>query len=148
MVMKKRLIVLNTFKSSSAKDSIDIAFKFSKNIKRNDLILLMGEIGSGKTTFLNGIAKGIGVKKRIISSSFSLIQTYSGKKLSLIHFDFYRINGKFDINEFIEYFNNNNNVVAVEWPYDIERYIGFKPYIVNIKMVGGNNRIIEIKKYE
>lgn len=147
MAMKKRSVVLNTFKSSSAKESIDIAFRFSKNIKENDLVLLIGEIGSGKTTFLNGIARGIGVKKRVISSSFSLLQIYRGKKLSLVHFDFYRINGKFDMNEFIEYFDNDS-VIAIEWPYDIKRYIPFKPYIVNIKMAGGNDRIIEIKKYE
>lgn len=142
-----RLKILNILKTKSPEETKKKAFDFSLNLKPSDMLLLSGEIGAGKTTFLNGVLKGLGSDKTVISSSFSLMSVYKAERLNLIHFDFYRINGKFDFEELIEYMTDNN-IVAIEWPYDIKKYFMFKPYSIEIKMIRNDEREIKIKKYE
>ncbi len=142
-----RLKTLNTFKTNSCDETKKIAFEFAKSIKPLDMILLVGDIGSGKTTFLKGVLNSFGSKKNVISSSFSLMSFYKAKKMNLVHFDFYRIDGNVDYYEIIEYLRGKN-VIAIEWPYDITNYFIFKPYIISIDIVSENKRRIKIKKYE
>ena len=139
--------LLSIFNSGSTSDTLGFAEDFSKRLKAGDLILLVGEIGSGKTTFLNGVLKGLGSKRRILSSSFVLMSVYKAKRFNLIHFDFYRIKGRYDFLEIVEYLSGNN-VVAIEWPYNIEPYIRFHPYVVRIYFIDENSRKIEVVKYE
>ena len=141
-----KLKILNTFKTSSPTESISVAFDFAKNLKKSDVILLNGEIGSGKTTFLNGILRYFGSDETVVSSSFKILSVYKAKKFNLIHFDLYRLNGNIDYSMFMEYLYQE--VVAVEWPYDNRFYIRFKPYTVDISFWGKNSRIIKIGKYE
>ncbi|MGC8866649.1 MAG: tRNA (adenosine(37)-N6)-threonylcarbamoyltransferase complex ATPase subunit type 1 TsaE [Elusimicrobiales bacterium] len=144
--MKVKRKPLSTFESKSAKDSINFAFELSKNFKKGDLILLVGDIGSGKTTFLNGVLKYLGSNKTVTSSSFVLVSIYQAKKANLIHCDFYRINGRYFFDEIVEYLNDG--IVAVEWPYDIKKYLCFKPFLIKISIEGINARKIEVFKYE
>lgn len=129
--MKVKLIHLNTFEVKTEKEMILLGYRFSKKLKPDDIIILEGPIGAGKTTFIKGVAKGLGCKEMVISSSFNLMREYKGKNVNLLHYDFYRINGNYDINEIVENINGNN-IIAIEWPYKIENYIEFKPYIVRI----------------
>lgn len=145
--MIKRLDLLSTFESNSAGETIDFAYNFSKRFKKGDLILLSGDIGVGKTTFLNGVLRYLGSKKKVISSSFVLVTIYYAKKLNLVHCDFYRIDGNYDISEIMEYLSGNN-IVAIEWPYDIKKYVRFKPYLVKIKVLNLNKRLVEVYKYD
>lgn len=142
-----KLKILSTFKTKNSEDTIKKAFEFSEKLVGGEMILLSGEIGSGKTTFLNGVLKALGSRKKVISSSFSLMSFYKARKFNLIHFDFYRIEGRFSIMEVIEYLSQDN-IVAIEWPYDIKKYSLFKPYLIDIKMLKGDNRFVKISKYE
>ncbi|MCX7905629.1 MAG: tRNA (adenosine(37)-N6)-threonylcarbamoyltransferase complex ATPase subunit type 1 TsaE [Elusimicrobiales bacterium] len=148
--MKKKILRhLNTFRSLSKDDTLNFASNFSKTLNKGDLVLLEGEIGVGKTTFVNGIIKGLGSNELVISSSFVLISTYKTSKFNLVHCDFYRVCGIYDFNEIIEYLDGNN-VVMIEWPYKIEKYISFSPYVVRIYFNNLNisARKIEVLKYE
>ena len=145
--MIKGLKVLSTFETKSEDESIKLAYRFAKCLKGGDLLLLVGDIGAGKTTFLNGILKYLGSKKRVISSSFVLVSFYKAKRFNLVHCDLYRVNGRYEISEIIEYLDKDN-IVAIEWPYDIKRYLPFKPYIVRIGFLGMNHRLIEVFKYD
>ncbi|WP_426461212.1 tRNA (adenosine(37)-N6)-threonylcarbamoyltransferase complex ATPase subunit type 1 TsaE [Mycoplasma hafezii] len=76
-------------------------------IKENQFILLEGDLGAGKTTFVKLLAKQLGIKERITSPSFSYMKTYDG----LVHIDLYNYKG--DLDEFEDYFEDN--IVAIEW---------------------------------
>lgn len=76
-------------------------------------------MGAGKTTFVQGLAKGLGIKSRIISPTFILLRQYKEKKLTFYHIDLYRLEGDIareleglGIGEFV---NDPGNVLAVEW---------------------------------
>lgn len=146
MDMKIKPKLLNTFESSCEKETINFAYQIAKNFKKGDLILLLGDIGSGKTTFLKGVLKYLGCKKTLTSSSFVLISVYDAKRTKLIHCDFYRIDGKYSFDEIIEYLGDG--IVAIEWPGKIEKYVRFNPFVVKISIKEFNKREIEVFKYE
>src|SRR3989339_888579 len=82
------------FISNSPAETIKIGACLARQLKDGDFIALIGILGAGKTYFTKGIARGLGVAKaeRITSPSFVLGNLYKGRKLSLFHFDAYRLN--------------------------------------------------------
>ncbi|MEF3279865.1 MAG: tRNA (adenosine(37)-N6)-threonylcarbamoyltransferase complex ATPase subunit type 1 TsaE [Elusimicrobiota bacterium] len=144
--MSAKLKTLNIFSSYSAIETEKYARKFAGLLKPGDLILLEGEIGSGKTTFLNAVFKELGSNENVISSSFSLVYEYKGRDYKLVHFDLYRTGGRFNYDEFIEYFGEEN-IIAIEWPYNVKKYLKFFPYLITIKLLKGDAREIKILKY-
>ena len=90
--------------------------EFSKEIKLGDIILLYGDIGSGKTTFVKGILKGFKFSSNVTSPTFSLINEYDANE-KIIHIDCYREkNLKRWINLGIEDYFNDSNIIIIEWP--------------------------------
>ncbi|WP_435130076.1 tRNA (adenosine(37)-N6)-threonylcarbamoyltransferase complex ATPase subunit type 1 TsaE [Mycoplasma sp. 6243] len=77
-------------------------------IKLKKYLLLSGELGAGKTTFVQVLGKLLGIKENITSPSFNYMKVYNG----LVHIDLYTYKG--DIDEFEDYFDDN--IVAIEWP--------------------------------
>ena len=90
--------------------------EFSKEIKLGDVILLYGDIGSGKTTFVKGILKGFKFSGNVTSPTFSLINEYDANE-KIIHIDCYREkNLKRWISLGIEDYFNDSNIIIIEWP--------------------------------
>ncbi len=113
-------------KSDSPEETIQIGKKIAENLKKNDIICLFGEFGSGKTVLTQGIATGLGIKRDlVISPSFVIIRKYTGRQLSLNHFDLYRLQSTDDILTlgYEEYFYDEA-VTVVEWA---ERMKGLLP---------------------
>ncbi len=80
------------------------------------VIILRGELGAGKTTLVQGMAEGLGITERVTSPSFSLIHSYHGRLLTLVHCDFYRLRSPEEAVQigFLEHLTPEN-VVLVEW---------------------------------
>tara|TARA_B100001123_G_C15120989_1_gene951348 strand:+ start:64 stop:495 length:432 start_codon:yes stop_codon:yes gene_type:complete len=124
--------------------------KFSKKIKLSNIILLMGDLGSGKTTIIRFLIKNIYLinnktcPKIIPSPSFSILQTYNLKKFTINHYDFYRIYKIQEIYElgFLE--SLDNNITFIEWPEIIMPLISnYKYNIIKIKIVDNFTRKID-----
>jgi tRNA threonylcarbamoyladenosine biosynthesis protein TsaE len=112
--------------SDSPEKTWQIGKKLAENLEKNDIICLFGELGSGKTALTQGIATGLGIKKDlVISPSFVIIRKYTGRMLSLNHFDLYRLRKADDILAlgYEEYFYDEA-VTVVEWA---ERMQGLLP---------------------
>ena len=80
-------------KTSSEQDMLNFGKDFAKKVNFPMVIELIGDVGAGKTTFVRGLAEGLGAKDKITSPSFTISKTYAlpkGKKL--VHYDFYRLN--------------------------------------------------------
>ncbi len=88
------------------------------------VVLLEGELGSGKTTITRGIAKGLGVNSYVNSPSFLIVKEYQGAKMDLYHMDTYRIESVEELLDIgIEEYFDNKGVVVIEWPEILEGII-------------------------
>lgn len=104
------------FESTSSQMTFEFAKKIGQNLKRGDALCLDGDLGVGKTVFTKGVAAGLGIKDDVSSPTFTLIQEYYGGRLPLYHFDVYRIDGLWDMDDlgYEEYFYGEG-VCLVEW---------------------------------
>ena len=105
------------FISHSVNDTLRIGRQIAKQLKPSDIIVLFGDLGSGKTVLTKGIARGLGISvSNIISPSFVLLRQYTKGKLPLFHFDLYRLAKPKDIAGlgFEEYFYGQG-VTVIEW---------------------------------
>ncbi|QCZ36717.1 tRNA (adenosine(37)-N6)-threonylcarbamoyltransferase complex ATPase subunit type 1 TsaE [Mycoplasma nasistruthionis] len=93
--------------------------------KQKQILLLNGDLGAGKTTFVKRLALALGIHEPITSPSFNYVKTYEG----LVHIDLYNYGG--DIEEFEDYFENN--IVAIEWAsktsFDFGDFLEIKAWI-------------------
>jgi tRNA threonylcarbamoyladenosine biosynthesis protein TsaE len=98
---------------------------FAKEVKGGDVLALYGDLGSGKTTFVQGLAKGLGIEKQIISPTFIIMRTYAFGEKTLYHVDLYRIEKEEDVEGIglLELMKDPNNVVVIEWPEKIENLL-------------------------
>lgn len=111
--------------SKSSLATIDLGKKFSKILRGGDIILLSGELGGGKTTFISGLADGLGIKENLSSPSFTILNQYDAGKLKLVHIDFYRLDGvdEFDNIGIDDHIYDDSAILCIEWGEKIRQYI-------------------------
>ena len=80
-----------TFISNSSGETESFGRKFAENVKAGDILALVGDLGSGKTQFVKGLAAALGSKTTATSPTFTLIHEYTGDRIPIYHFDFFRI---------------------------------------------------------
>ncbi len=123
-----------TLISKKPEETRKIGKKIGSLLKRGDLIALNGDLGAGKTCFVQGIASGINCSDKVSSPSFSIIKEYSGR-LPIYHFDLYRLNQAEEIEElgYEEYFYGDG-IVLIEWADKIKKYLPKELLLVKIKI--------------
>ena len=127
------------FKSKNVEQTYILAEKLAKLIKGGDIILLNGDLGAGKTTFVKGFAKEMGVKIPVTSPTFNLLKTYETDKYTLVHVDAYRLEGgSFD--ELYDY-ANEDNVIFIEWSNCLADQELIEQHLaIDIKYISKNQR--------
>lgn len=115
-----------TIESDSSEHTRQIGKAFAKFLDPGDVILLSGELGGGKTTFISGAARGLNISQNISSPSFTLINVYdfvsNNKKLKMAHCDLYRISNVADIIDIglEDFIYNENTITFIEWAEKIK----------------------------
>ena len=104
----------------SEQEMLDFGANFAKSIISDDsnIIELVGDVGAGKTTFVRGLAKGLGISQPITSPSFTISKSYAlpNGKGNLIHYDFYRLQDPGLMSEDLaENLANPDNIIVIEW---------------------------------
>lgn len=113
--------------TNSESETQKIGEVIASGLKKGGLILLSGDLGSGKTTFVKGIAKGLGIGKRIISPTFIIHRSYTSPSLTLNHLDLYRLISSAKAEDLgIEDLICQNSITIIEWPEKLEKF--FKKY--------------------
>ena len=128
--------------SKSKRDTFKIAKKFAKTLKPKDVVVLVGEMGAGKTAFTKGIAKGLKIKSEITSPTYAYMNDYSGK---LFHYDCYRLTSGEDAESLglTDYFCANG-ICVIEWSENIKSVLPQNCKVVNITTISKNKRRIEL----
>lgn len=156
-------IITNNFQETqeAAKDFIRQILKNPQKRERALVIALEGDLGSGKTTFAQGIAKALGIKENITSPTFVLIKKYEitppqpspyirgGRReglKSLFHIDCYRIGKSWQLQElgFEEIINNPQNIVAIEWPEKISEILPKDRITIKFEGMDENKRKLSV----
>jgi tRNA threonylcarbamoyladenosine biosynthesis protein TsaE len=115
--MKKNNFIGIDFIAKNFKETQKMGYDFAKTLDKGDTICLYGDLGSGKTIFVQGLAEGLGIKGRIISPTFIIVRSHQLKVGMFYHIDLYRIENKEGIESLglQEIINDPQNIVAIEW---------------------------------
>lgn len=133
------------FLSTSEEETKEIAKGFAKNVKPGDIILLIGELGSGKTTFSKGLCSYFSIPEDDVTSpSFTLLNIYYGS-VKVYHLDFYRLGtlNDTDIRIFLDYIEDEEAIKLIEWN-KLKLELPLRTFRVTIEPLDENTRKIVI----
>lgn len=126
-------------------ETMALAQRLGAGFRGGEVVLLEGELGSGKTAFVRGLARGIGADPgEVASPTFVLLTTYAGR-LTLHHADLYRLGGRDDRELGLEELPGPAGVLAVEWAERLSFAPWSKSWRVRILHAGGDERRVEIE---
>lgn len=130
--------------TKSEEETRKIGRAIGKSLLPGDVICLVGELGSGKTTITQGIAQGLGVQGAVSSASFKLINEYKGQ-VPVYHFDLFRLDKLSEVEElgYREYFYDQG-VTIIEWAEKMRPLWPENRMEIELKIISENNREIKI----
>ena len=138
------------FITHSAKETKKLAVRLIKDFigakRKNALVFgLSGELGAGKTTFIQGLAKALGVKERILSPTFVIMKHFN----NFYHIDCYRINKPAELKELDleEILKNPKNIIVIEWAEKVKSILPMETIWLEFEHLGKDKRKIKIKSY-
>ena len=103
--------------TASEEETQAVARELSATLRAGDVLLVSGDLGAGKTTFVRGLAEGLGINPRAVSSpTFTLVHEYRGDGLTLYHADLYRLESAATDDLGLEEIGVKDGVLAIEWP--------------------------------
>ena len=132
--------------TKSTSETIRIGKNIGRTLRPGDVVALVGELGTGKTQFIKGLAKGLGVGKPtyISSPSFTLINEYSGR-VPFYHIDLFRLKSEKEAEELgLEEYFQGEGISAVEWADKIPSWLPKENLWIHIHYTGENTRSLEI----
>jgi tRNA threonylcarbamoyladenosine biosynthesis protein TsaE len=134
---------VTTFETTGEDETAAAAERFAASLTAGDVVLLIGDLGAGKTAFVRGMARGLGIAPaEVTSPTFTLIQEYAGPHGVLHHVDLYRL-APVEVEELgLDELVSSGAIVAIEWP---DRWRD-RPaaHEVRIEHRGGDRRLIAI----
>lgn len=107
---------MRIIETNSASETYELGVEVGKNARPGQIYALIGDLGVGKTVFIQGVAKGLGIDEPVNSPTFTIVQVYDSGRLPFYHFDVYRIGDVEEMEEigYEEYFFGDG-VCFVEW---------------------------------
>ncbi len=131
-------------KVDNLKELEKLAHKIYNDLKPQDIICLSGDLGAGKTTLVQMIAKKCGVKIPVTSPTFEIAKIYDGQNHSFTHIDAYRLENKDNLEMFDDYIYNSG-FTFIEWPMFLK--INGKTKNINIKIIDQKTREVELNDF-
>lgn len=137
--------------SESPDETKKIAEEIAAELEPGDVLCMYGDLGAGKTAFVQGLAKGLGIKGHITSPTFTIVNEYYGR-LTLYHFDVYRVADPDEMYEIgYEEYVYGDGVSVIEWPQLIDEILPDKRYSVTIEKdynKHDNYRLIKLERVD
>ncbi len=128
--------------SKSPDETMDIAARFASSLNRNDVVALVGELGSGKTQFVKGVCAGLGVMEHVTSPTFTLINEYRRHPgLPVFHLDLYRMKSVDEVAALgIDEYMDDGGVTLIEWAEKAAAFLPKERIEVHFTTLDGKDR--------
>jgi tRNA threonylcarbamoyladenosine biosynthesis protein TsaE len=135
---------VNPFISKSIDETIRYGENIGRSLEGGEVLVLSGQLGSGKTVLAKGIAAGLGVQDTVTSPSFAILNVYRGR-VDLYHFDFYRLEDPSEMEEMLEdYAYRRDGVALIEWGERVLARLG--EYVIIRFQVCSTHRLITLER--
>ncbi len=134
------------YTSRSELDTMELAENIESEKFPGMIICLDGELGSGKTVFVKGFAKSLGISENITSPTFNIVKEYENGEMKLNHMDVYRLEETDETIAFNDYFKENA-VTIIEWSELIEDKLPDERLDIKFKVIDENTRVLVLKPY-
>ena len=140
-------MVFQTHSEQETEAAGEALAKQLKNLPEGAVVALYGGLGAGKTAFVRGMARGLGLTERVSSPTFTIVNEYLGGERALFHFDMYRLGGPEELfgvgwDDYL----SRGGVIAVEWSENIEAAFEGNEIRVRLTRLGDETREIEIEE--
>ena len=136
--------------SASEQETEALGEALVRRLSPGAVVAFTGDLGAGKTAFVRGMARGLDIRARVTSPTFTIVNEYEGGRLPLFHFDLYRLSSSeelFDIGW--EDFLRRGGICAVEWSENVTDALEEDTVFIDIRRgEGPNQRIINVKGAE
>jgi len=142
---------MSIYISNEVAETKNLAYKLGERLFSGTHILLFGDLGSGKTHFVQGLSHSFNITEKIKSPTYTLLNKHQGRNLMLYHYDLYRLQGDemIDFMSLLEDFEDNSGIVVIEWADRLpKRYYPEQRIEVYFKVIDENTRQITIQFYD
>ena len=131
---------------ASEQETKELGHKIGRILKGGEVFQLIGDVGAGKTTFVKGLASGLGVEDDVQSPSFTISRVYDARdELTLVHYDFYRLTDPgIMANELDEMVHDPKTITVIEWADIVEGVLPESHYTLRLTAPTETSRSIEI----
>ncbi len=131
--------------SASAEETRQLAAQLAAELPPDTVIALHGDMGVGKTTFVQGLAQGLGVKGQVTSPTFAIYSVYAGTRATLVHLDAYRLENEQQLEELLlEEFLTTPWCLAVEWPEKTGAWLPPRAWHLTLSIVDGDRHSLRL----
>ena len=134
-----------TFETHSVSETQRLGAARAQQLQADDVLLLLGDMGAGKSEFTRGLARGLGVTGYVTSPTFTILQVHEDGRLPLYHFDWYRLSDAEELYELsMDEYLQNGGVAVIEWPSRAEEAVPESYLEVDIAPIGDDDRRITL----
>jgi tRNA threonylcarbamoyladenosine biosynthesis protein TsaE len=133
-----------TITSHSPGETFALGRRFAERLRPGDVVALDGDLGAGKTQFVKGLAAGLGHDGEVTSPTFTLVHEYTGGRLPLFHFDFYRMESEAEVLRIgLDDYLDAGGVAAIEWAGKFPALLPRGTHWLRLRAGAGEERTIE-----
>ncbi|RXK56538.1 tRNA (adenosine(37)-N6)-threonylcarbamoyltransferase complex ATPase subunit type 1 TsaE [Oleiharenicola lentus] len=131
--------------TGSAGETRRVATELANALPPDTVLALHGDMGVGKTTFVQGLAQGLGVKEQVTSPTFAIYSVYAGTRAKLVHLDAYRLENERQLEELLlEEFLTSPWCLAVEWPEKTGAWLPANAWHLTLSIVDGDRHSVRL----
>src|SRR5699024_2602740 len=133
----------------SAEAMQQLGRELAQNLKVGDVVMLHGDLGAGKTTLTQGVARGLGIEEPVQSPTFTLVREHDTPAMRLYHLDLYRLEDPTELEDigYEVYINPPDGVSLIEGPERAGDWLPERFLLVQIEHLGGDRRSVQITQY-
>jgi tRNA threonylcarbamoyladenosine biosynthesis protein TsaE len=140
-------VAVRIVETSQAHETEALGAELAARLRAGDLVLVRGDLGSGKTTLVRGAATALGVTDPVTSPSFSIGHRYRAREVVVSHLDLYRLAGlEREEPALLDDYLGEGRIAFVEWPLDGERALDGARVVVSLEHRGADRRRIEVRE--
>ena len=129
--------------SHSREETRAFGARLARMLQPGDVLLLLGDLGAGKSELTRGIAGGLGITDPVTSPTFTILNCYEGGRIPLYHFDWYRLNDTEELYEMgLDEYLGGDGIAVIEWPMKCPEAIPEKCLVIRLEPLGEEEREI------